>query len=252
MKVAISQPTYLPWLGYFDLIDQVDQFVFLDSVQFEKRSWQQRNRIKGPNGLILLTVPVKVKGQFEQSIAQVAISDPQEWRKHLRSIEMSYRRAKFFEKYWVAFSEVLETSWETGSLAELNIALIRWCMRQLGVEKPIVRSSQMPCAGKRSELLAEICKQLRADCYLSALGSAEYLLEEEGEFATRQIEVRFQHYVHPDYEQQFPPFIPYASVIDMIFNLGDDSMAALRSGRRAPFTTSELRSAAHIETAVKA
>jgi WbqC-like protein family len=241
MKVAISQPTYLPWMGYFDLIDQVDSFVFLDGVQFEKRSWQQRNRIKGSNGLILLTVPVSVKGQFGQLIAQVTISDIQDWRKHSRSVEMNYRRARFFEKYWLDFNAVLEAGWKTGSLVDLNLAMIRWCMRQLGIEKPMLQSSQMPCTGKRSELLAEICKRLGATCYLSPLGSAEYLLEEAQEFTTRGIEVQFQHYEHPSYEQQYPPFVPYASVIDLIFNLGDEAISVVRSGRRTPFSIGEVR-----------
>jgi len=240
MKVAISQPTYLPWLGYFDLMDQVDRFVFLDSVQFEKRSWQQRNRIKGPNGLILLTVPVKVKGHFEQAIAEVTISDPQQWRKHRRAVEMNYRHARFFDRYWPGFCQVLEAGWETGRLVELNVALIRWCMQQLSLSTPVVQSSEMSCSGKKSELLAAICERVRAQCYLSALGSAEYLLQEEREFATRHIDVRFQHYEHPSYEQQYPPFVPYASVIDLIFNVGDGALDALRAGRRDPFSTEEM------------
>lgn len=243
MRIAISQPTYLPWMGYFDLIDQVDCFVFLDSVQFEKRSWQQRNRIKGPDGLILLTVPVKVKGRFEQPIAEVTISDSLELRKHQRSIEMSYRNARFFQRYRGGFSEVLAAGWATGSLAELNILLIRWCMQQLSITTPTLRSSEVGCRGKRSELLAGIGQQLQADCYLSALGSAEYLLNEEAEFTGRHIEVRYQHYEHPAYEQQFPPFVPYASVIDALFNLGDRAIEVLRSGRKPSFFSDELRGA---------
>jgi hypothetical protein len=241
MKVAISQPTYLPWLGYVDLIDQVDKFVFLDSVQFEKRSWQQRNRIKGPHGLILLTVPVMVKQRFDQAIAHVAISEPQERLKHGRAVEMNYRRARYFEKYWPDFSSALETGWRTGLLCDLNIALIRWCMQQLGIDKPVVRASEMMPTGKRSGLLANLCEHLRADQYLSPLGSAAYLLEEEEQFGSRQIEVTFQHYEHPEYEQLFPPFVPYASVIDLIFNLGEGAIPVLRSGRRLPFSTTEAR-----------
>lgn len=241
MRVAISQPTYLSWLGYFDQIDQVDTFVFLDNVQFEKRSWQQRNRIKGPNGLILLTVPVIVKGRFDQLISEAAISDLHHWQKHLGAIEANYRRAPFFLKYWPDFRAVSQEAWATGRLAELNIALILWCMRALGIHTPAVRASAIRCSGKKSELLATICESLGADHYLSALGSATYLLNEEHEFTKRHIAVRFQNYEHPTYDQQFPPFLPFASVIDLIFNMGDEAIDVLRRGRREGFSCSAIR-----------
>jgi WbqC-like protein len=241
MKVAISQPTYLPWLGYFDVIDQVDKFVFLDNVQFEKRSWQQRNRIKGPNGFILLTVPVAVKGRFDQKIDEAAISEPELWTKHCRSIEMNYRNARFFSKYWETFCHALATGWRTGRLVDLNIALVRWCMQALGMEKPLIRCSDIASTGKKGELLASTCECLGADSYLSARGSAEYLMAEEGEFTRRGIQVTFQHYEHPRYMQQFPPFIPYASVIDLLFNQGQEAIAVLRAGRRESFSLEQLR-----------
>ncbi len=103
MRIAISQPSYLPWLGYFDLIDQVDTFVVLDTVQFEKQSWQQRNRIKTSAGLMWLTVPVVFRGLLGQKILEVEVRDAEFWRKHLRGIEVNYRRAPCFEEY---FSQV--------------------------------------------------------------------------------------------------------------------------------------------------
>lgn len=241
MRVAISQPTYLPWLGYFDLIDQCDQFVFLDSVQFEKRSWQQRNRVKGPNGLILLSVPVKVRGRFEQAIADVEVADVAEWQKHKRSMEMNYRRARFFDAYWDDFCRTLESSWMTGNLADLNTSMIRWCMRQMGIEKPLWRSSTMDCRGKKGALLAEICERLQANDYISVPGAAGYLLEEEHEFAQRNVEIQFQQFEHPEYEQQFMPFAPYASTVDLIFNLGNKAVDVLRSGRRASISADHMR-----------
>src|SRR5580704_12957199 len=108
VKVAISQPTYLPWLGYFDLIDQVDVFVLLDNVQFEKQSWQQRNRIKTPTGLQWLTVPVIFRGRFGQLIKDVEIREAEFWRNHLRAIELNYRRARFFHQYFEELSSRLK------------------------------------------------------------------------------------------------------------------------------------------------
>jgi hypothetical protein len=245
MKVAISQPTYLPWAGYFDLVDQVDVFIFLDHVQFEKRSWQQRNRIKGPNGLILLTVPVMVKGRFEQTLAEAAISEPQEWQKHRRAIETNYHRAPYFEQYWPEFCSVLEAGWNGANLSNLNMTLIRWFMQQFNIDKRILQSSELPCTGRRSELLVNICEHMHADHYISAIGSAEYLLEDEQQFAAKRINVQFQHYEHPKYEQLFPPFVPFASAIDLLFNVGTRAMEVLRSGRRAPFSVAEVR---HLRT----
>jgi len=103
MKIAISQPTYLPWLGFLDLVDQVDTFVLLDNVQFEKQSWQQRNRIKTPTGLLWLTVPVIFRGRLEQKIQQVEIRDSDFSRKHLRAIELNYSHASFFNVHFPAY-----------------------------------------------------------------------------------------------------------------------------------------------------
>ncbi|MFZ0770744.1 MAG: WbqC family protein [Candidatus Sulfotelmatobacter sp.] len=241
MRVAISQPTYLPWLGYLDLIDQVDTFVFLDTVQFEKRSWQQRNRIKVPGGLSFLTVPVVVKGRFEQRIKDVQIESPYFARKHLRSIETSYRRAPFFARYFAELAQILETSMAGTRLADLNVQLIQWLCRALGVTTPLLRSSEIHQEGCRSELLLNLCRGLSADSYLSALGSADYLLDDIPQFSAAGIEVIFQHYEHPLYGQQFPPFSSHASAIDLIFNEGGGSLEILRSGRKAALRPAEAR-----------
>jgi len=241
MKVAISQPTYLPWLGYLDLIDQVDTFVFLDTVQFEKRSWQQRNRIKAVGGLSLLTVPVVVKGRFKQSIRDVEIESPYFVRKHLRSIETSYRRSPFFGRYFTEFAGILETHATRLHLADLNIHLIQWLCGVLGIKKPLIRSSEIDQKGSRSELLLNICRALNAQSYLSAVGSADYLVSEVPQFSAAGVEVLFQHYEHPLYRQQFPPFCSHTSALDLIFNEGDRSLEILRSGRKAPLHPAEVR-----------
>ena len=119
MKIAICQPTYLPWLGYFDVMDQVDTFVLLDSVQFEKQSWQHRNRIKTATGLQWLTVPVIYRGHFGQPINQVEIRDPEFARKHSRGIELSYRRTPYFDTYYPELADVLHAQ-AKGLLADLN------------------------------------------------------------------------------------------------------------------------------------
>ena len=240
MKVAIAQPTYLPWLGYFDLLDQVDQFVVLDTVQFEKQSWQQRNRIKTPTGLLWLTIPVVFRGRLSQRIVDVEIREAEFWSGHLRALELNYRRAPFFDKYYPELSELMRSASSELRLAELTIALLHWLVEVLGIKTPIVRSSELPVEGKRTHLLAEICGLLGAKSYVSPLGSAAYLLNDLTILNSRGVEVVFQNYEHPMYRQLFPPFQAHASVIDLLFNEGSNSLATIRSGRREPFSPAQV------------
>jgi WbqC-like protein family len=232
LKIAIAQPTYLPWLGYFDLLDQVDQFVLLDSVQFERQSWQQRNRIKTPKGLEWLTVPVVFRGKLSQSIAEVKIREPEFWHDHLRAIELNYKRAPFFSRYFAGLCDVIQLEAASLSLSQLTIGLLRWFAEVIGINTPTIRSSEMQVSGKRTQLLAEICVCLRASEYLSPLGSAEYILDDLPILSDRAIEVTFHHYEHPVYSQLFPPFQPYACILDLLFHEGDDALQIIRSGRR--------------------
>lgn len=244
MKVAISQPAYLPWLGYFDLMDQVDAFVLLDSVQFEKQSWQHRNRIKTPSGLQWLTVPVIWNGRFGQLIRDVEIREPDFCRKHSRAIELNYRRTKYFDQYYPELFNILSAQSRGVLLAELNHLIIRWFCRMLGIQSRIFLSSEMNQSGRRSELLVNLCRFLAADYYLSPLGSSAYLCDDLRLFEDVGVEVGFQHYEHPEYCQLFPPFIPYASALDLLFNEGPQAMAIIRSGRRHAFAAAELPVAA--------
>jgi len=238
VKIAISQPTYLPWLGYFDLIDQVDTFVFLDDVQFEKQSWQQRNRIKTPQGLQWLTVPVAFRGKLHQLIQDVEIRVPDFYEDHLRAMELNYRRAHFFQSYYENLAKIVSSAGPL--LAELNIRLIEWCMAVLGIRTPLVRSSDLKQEGKRTELLAKICKSLNASQYVSPMGAAVYLLREKDALEKHGVEVVFQNYMHPEYSQLFPPFVPYACIADLLFNVGPDALETIRSGRGAPLHSEQV------------
>ncbi len=244
MKVAINQPTYLPWMGYFDLIDQVDMFVVLDNVQFEKQSWQQRNRIKTPSGLQWLTVPVKFRGRFGQLIHDVEIREPQFWRNHVRGIELAYRRAPYFDQYFPRLSRLLEER-STSRLMDLNFSLLRWLLDMLEIQTPLVTSSSLRQSGKRTELLGNICQTLGATEYISPLGSATYLLPEQDILHRRGVEVFFQNYDHPVYRQLFTPFEPFASVIDLLFNEGGRALEVLRGGRRECYSERQLATLAH-------
>ena len=227
--VAIMQPTYLPWIGYFDLIDQSDCFVFLDSVQFNKRSWQQRNRIKGSDRVLWLTVPVLTKGRRYQRMHEVMIDQTQNFQeKHIRKITHFYSKAPFFAQHIDELSASLCKSHRF--LADLNIELIRWLCAQLGIETEMVRSSSLNVEGERVELLVNICGVLGADRYLSAAGSREYI-EENNLFVPNDIDLVYHAYRHPEYRQLHGSFVPYLSVLDLLFNEGRSSLSSIREGR---------------------
>ncbi len=230
MKTAvIMQPTYLPWIGYFDLMDQADVFVFLDSVQFEKRSWQSRNRIKGPNGEMLLTIPVINKGKFDQKIADVEIQVTSGFPKdHVKAIEYNYRRAPFFKAYASGLTEIL--SGKT-NLSELNIAVIQWARDILGIRAELVRSSEMGFSSAKADLLVNICEKVGAQIYLSPLASRDYIQDGKA-FEERSIQLYYHKFEHPEYVQQFGAFIPFMSCVDLILNHGSESMGIIRRGRR--------------------
>ena len=225
---AIMQPTYLPWLGYFYLMDQSDYFVFLDSVQFEKRSWQQRNKIKTPKGDLLLTVPVLSKGRFEQKINEVKIDKTAEFqKKHLKAIKQNYSQAKFFKKYITDLEKILCRNHTY--LVDLNEELISWLKDAIGIKSKLIRSSSLRPEGRKVEPLVSICKSIGAKRYLSPLGSKTYI-DKNNLFPKYEIELIYNQYQHPRYRQLYGNFIPNLSVIDLLFNEGDKSLSIIKSG----------------------
>jgi hypothetical protein len=228
MRIAIMQPTYLPWLGYFAMMDQVEKFVFFDSVQFAARSWQQRNRIKTGNGELMLAIPVSKKGKRDQLIREVEIQTASEFpTNHIKAITMAYSRAPHFQAYAPQIIEVLEKKHVL--LADLTIELIQTIHDLLGLRCSFMRSSELDVDGSKADLLADICSKLNANVYLSAPGSREYI-ELSDAFQTRNIEVIYNEYHHPQYHQLFGEFLPYMGAIDLLFNEGPNSLAVLRSG----------------------
>ncbi|HNV95219.1 MAG TPA: WbqC family protein [Bacteroidales bacterium] len=238
MKAAIMQPTYLPWIGYFSLINQVDYFIFLDNVQFDKRSWQQRNRIKTKNGLMWLTVPVDVKNKFFQKIYEASISDINFYETHLKTMYYNYAKSNYFNEIYVILNEVYLKKHK--SLSELNIELIKTISQFIGIKANFIKASELNINEKRSKLLSSICECLNVNVYVSPLGSKDYLVEEKDEFLNKNIMIEFQNYEHPEYNQLFPPFISYASVIDLMFNEGKNSLEIIKKGEKKNFSIFEL------------
>ncbi|MFC1496523.1 WbqC family protein [Candidatus Margulisiibacteriota bacterium] len=218
MKVAVHQPQYLPWLGYFDKIAKCDCFVFLDEVQYKVREFQNRNKIRTTDGSIWLTVPVLCHGR--PKIKDILIDNETDWKKkHLKSIETFYHKAPFFDKYYAFFEELYSKEWK--KLVEINIAIISYFLRELGIKTEIKLESEIGTSTMKTERIIEICKKLNADTYLSGAGAKAYLdankLVEEG------IRLEYQQYNHPEYRQCFEPFVSHLSVVDLLFNEGDNS-----------------------------
>lgn len=229
MIVAIHQPNFLPWLGYFYKIAKCDTFVLLDNVQYTKNSFINRNKIKTPEGELWLTVPVKVKGRFGQLIKDVEIDNIVDWRKkHLRTLEMNYKRAKFFEQVFSRLKAVYYVNdWD--NLCELNIRLLEEVLSILKLEKKLVRASELNVEGESTRLLINIVKAVGGNVYLSGFGGAKY--QEEELFKQAGIALEYYDFKHPVYPQLWSDFVPNLSVIDLLFNCGSESLnIILRKG----------------------
>jgi hypothetical protein len=235
--VAIMQPTYLPWIGYLDLMDQCDLFVLFDCVQFEKRSWQQRNRIKTAAGEAWLTVPVLTAGRRDQAIHQVEIDPDGDFaERHLRTIRHAYGRAPNFRTYFDELAAILRTRHRL--LVDLNAGLLAWLGDKLGVKTEIVRSSTLPGRGQKVERLVSLCAAVGATRYLSPPGAREYVHRDD-RFSGAGIDLCYHHYEHPTYRQLHGDFVSHLSVLDLLFMEGDASLQVLRSGRRAPLAAAD-------------
>jgi hypothetical protein len=237
MIASIMQPTYLPWSGYFDLIGQSDVFVFLDTVQFEKQSWQQRNRIKTPSGPLWLTVPCYQS--LPQQIVDVRIDNKTDWRrKHWMSISANYSKAPFWRDYRERLEGIYSRDWDR--LADLNIRLITLLTGLLGIEARFLNASELLRSDRsRSARLVEICADLGATVYLSPPGSFAYI-HSDRPFAERGIRLAFQQYEHPVYPQRIGAFVSHLSVVDILLNCGPAALEILKSGRRRWLSASEM------------
>ncbi len=217
---VITQPTYMPWLGYFEQIARADTFVFLDSAQFVRRNWDSRNRLKGPDGSpFWLTVPVAAHKR-DTRIRDMRISQSQtQWRrKHLNSIRTALGGAAYFDE---VFPDI--ESWLAGEhkfLADLNIAGIRMVCRLLELEPVFLRSSDLDVEGRKSELLVALCAAVGASHYYSSIGSKDYMDADLRLFEDAGIAVEYQAWPHPEYLQQGKEFVSHLSVIDVLCNIG--------------------------------
>jgi hypothetical protein len=220
MTCVILQPSYIPWRGYFHQIQKADLFVFYDDVQYDKHGWRNRNRIKTPQGMQWLTIPVKRKGNVEQhrTICEIEIDPERPWtKKHRLSIHQAYSKAPFY-KHWESYLDEVYTR-TPSHLAPFTIALTIELAHFLGISHTrFVRSSDLPVQGHRTERLVGIVQHLNCDRYVSGPSAKEYL--DEDQFTRAGIALEYMNYDYPEYEQFYPPYDSQVSVLDLLLMAG--------------------------------
>jgi hypothetical protein len=226
VRVAIHQPHYLPWLGYLAKWAAADVFVFLDTVQYERNGWQNRNRIKTPAGPRWLTAPVHAR--LGTPITEVTLDAAHPWRaRHLRVIEDAYAGAPHLAHHGEALSRFYAGDWSR--LAPLAVASGEWLARAAGVRVPFHLASDLGVtATHATERLVALCRAVGADTYLAGRDGARYM--DISRFEKAGIQVLYQVYRHPVYAQLHGEFVPFLSALDLLLTHGDDALAILRSG----------------------
>jgi WbqC-like protein len=226
VRVAIHQPQYLPWLGYMDKLDSADVFVFLDTVQFKKHEWQNRNRIRTKDGWQWLTVPII--DRFPESINQVEINPRTDWRhKHCQALRLHYGGGPHWKPFGPELLALLEKPWTR--LAELNVAVVDLICRHLDIKTTCLLASSLAAREERTDRLIDICRAAGGTEYLAGMDGPKLI--DVGRFAQAGIAVQVQTYRHPEYRQRYTPFVSHLSVVDLLLNCGPESLAILRSAR---------------------
>lgn len=221
MTISVHQPAHIPWLGYFDKIIRSDLFVYLDTVQFEKNSFINRNKIKTPNGWQWLTVPVKLKGHMSGVIKELQIDSTQNWRKkHLNAIFINYKKASRFEECFPKIERLYAK--EFNYFSEMCYEHLMFWMEALGIHRKIVKSSDLPIFSKKSELILDICKYFKANEYISGAQGMNYL--DEDAFSRIGTRINYQNYSSPVYPQLWGGFLSNLSIVDFYLNSGNYSL----------------------------
>lgn len=220
-KVAIVQSNYIPWKGYFDLIAAVDEFILFDEMQYTRRDWRNRNRIKTPEGIQWLTVPVVVKGKYDQKIRETEIDGSLWSAAHWKSLELNFRRSNHFDEI-AEWLKPLYLYDEHTHLSFLNQKFIKAICDYLGILTRITSSSEYRLVEGKSERLADLCLQAGAQEYLAGPASKDYI--EEKVFLDSGIKLSwFSYDGYPEYPQLWGEFAHEVSILDLLFNCGKES-----------------------------
>lgn len=227
MTVSIHQPNFIPWIGYFFKIYKSDTFVILDNVQFTKNSLINRNQIKTPQGAAWLTLPVEQSGKFGQTIKECVIHNKElTVKKTISTLQSNYTRAPYFKDYIKQFTDILDQT--NNNLCELNIAIIKWLIKELELNTKIILSSELDSVeGESTERLVSICTKLEASHYLAGLGAKKY--QDDQLFKENEIEVISTPFKYPTYHQQWGEFTPNLTILDVLFNCGPKTKSILQN-----------------------
>jgi WbqC-like protein family len=233
-RVAISQSNYIPWKGYFDLLASVEEFLLYDEVQYTRRDWRNRNRIKTPAGPKWLTIPVQAKGNYHQRIDETLVSGEQWGADHWATIAHQYARTPYFDRY-APHLERLYSAPPGPRLSDVNRAFLEFGMRELEIDTLLGWSTDHVVADEyrapghdSSELLAALAHATGADVYVTGPAARAYLDDEP--FARRGISVEYFDYgPYPEYDQPHPPFEHAVSVLDLLLCAGPDARNHLRA-----------------------
>jgi len=229
-RIAIVQSSYIPWKGYFDLIGSVDEFVLFDDVQFTRRDWRNRNRIKTADGLKWLTVPVETKGKYGQAIKDTRISDSSWREKHWKSLYHAYSKAPCFSQWATRIEDVYQDASDE-ALSQINYRFLTAICGILGIDTKITWSMDYAATGRKSERLLGICRQAGATEYLSGPSARAYL--DESLFEEAGIDVLWMEYDgYPEYDQLYPPFEHRVTVLDLLFHTGTGAPDHMLNGSR--------------------
>lgn len=229
MIVSIHQPGYLPWHGLFHRLALSDVHIFFDSTQFEKNGFNNRVKVKTAQGGSWLTVPVLAKGKFGNNpIREAQINNAVAWQKaHWKTLTYSYSRAPFFREHAPFFESFYAQQWPV--LGDLNIAAIEYLARALGIGCRFVRASALSVDGTKAELVLNLCKAVDGSIYISGVNGRDYL--DRAAFRREGITLKFQSYKEPLYRQLYGDFEPFMSVVDLLFNHGEDSRKLMMAGQ---------------------
>jgi hypothetical protein len=222
--IAILQSNYIPWKGYFDIIAKSNVFVIYDEVQFTKNDWRNRNLIKTPIGVQWLTIPVRQES-LHQKIYETKVFQVNWHKKHLRTLQANYSKAKFFSEYKDRLFTIYDT--ESLYLSEINKLFIKGICDLLEIKTPIIDSRELELKGDRTEKLIDACKKLNAKTYLSGPSAQDYI--NKNLFKEENIDIEWIDYSgYPEYHQLYPPFEHRVTTLDLIFNEGKNARSFMK------------------------
>jgi hypothetical protein len=223
--IAGHQPNLYPYGGFFSKMLKADEFVIVDNTQYVKKQYHNRNRVKLVDGeVVWLSVPVKNSGRYKQAINEVEIDNSQKWReKHKNTLVRNYKKSPFFDEFYPGFEDLLSKEWKR--LYNFNFEVIKLSAKYIGISTPLSIASEIGAQGKASELILDICRKTGGDAYLHGKHAVDYvdfeLLKNGG------VENYLQSFNSEQYFQHGKEFVPNLSILDILFNCGNETLSFL-------------------------